>query len=145
MGKRRSGGVRLGLPAGEEIAKLGDSFELLMVSGGGGVLERAGKEVEGVDNSVLWGDLGLSQVVVEDFDGVRDDSEFGGGVDDFKTAVLLESGADCETFAAAVVPRSTVAGFGLDDNGRAERGDGCGVKVEGAVEVLPGGHGRGNV
>ena len=87
----------------------------------------------------------MGQVVVEDFDGVQDDGGFDGGVDDFKTAVVLEGGANCEAFAAAVVPQTMVAGFGVDDNGRAERGDGCGVEVEGAVEVLLGGHGRGNV
>ena len=52
MGKR-SGRVRVGLPGGEEVAELGDGFELLVVGGSGGVLERAGEEVEGVDNSVL--------------------------------------------------------------------------------------------
>ena len=59
MGKRRSGGVRLGLPAGEEIAQLGDGLELFVVGGGGGVLEGAGEEVEGVDYSVFCRYFGL--------------------------------------------------------------------------------------
>ena len=53
MGKRRSGRVILGLPDGEEIAKLNDGLELLVVGGGRGVLERAEEEVEGVDYSVF--------------------------------------------------------------------------------------------
>ena len=73
MGKRRSGGVRTDLPAGEEIAYFGDGFELLVVGGGGGVLDGAGEEVEGVDYPVFYCYLGLGEVVMEDFDGVGDE------------------------------------------------------------------------
>ena len=82
---------------------------------------------------------------MEDFDGVRDEGGLGGGVDDSEAAVVLEGGADDEAFSAAVVPRASVAGLGVDDDRRAEGGNGRCVKVEGAVEVLLGVHGRGNV
>ena len=54
---------------------------------------------------------------MEDFGGVRDNSGFGGGVNDLEAAVVIEGGADCEASAAAVVPRAAVAKFGVDDDG----------------------------
>ena len=71
---------------------------------------------------------------MEDFNGVRDDGGFGGTINDLETAVMIEGGDDCEASAGAVVPRAAVAGFGVDDDGRAKLGDGCGVEVE--VEAL---------
>ena len=67
-----------------------------MVGGCGGVLEGARQEVECVDDSVLWSDLWLGEVVVEDFDGVGDEGGLGGDVDDLEAAVVLEGGADGE-------------------------------------------------
>ena len=58
---------------------------------------------------------------------------------------MLEGGADGETFAAAEVPRFVGAWFGIYDYWASERRYGSGVEVEGVVEVLPGGDGRGNV
>ena len=44
-----------------------------MMGSYGDVLEGEGKEVEGMDDPVLRGNGGLSQVVVKDLDDVRDD------------------------------------------------------------------------
>ena len=113
-----------------------------MVGGRGGFLEGGGEEVEGVDDSVFCGDGRLREIVVQDLDGVGDDEGFGGGVDDLEAAVVVEGGANCEALAPSVAPRGAFAWLGVDDDGRAEWGYGGGVEVEGAVEMLPGGHGR---
>ena len=57
---------------------------------------------------------------MEDFDGVSDEGGLGGGVDDSKAVVVIKGGADDEAFAAAVVPRASVAGLGVDDDRRAK-------------------------
>ena len=57
---------------------------------------------------------------------------------------MLEGGADGEASAAAVFPCFAGARLGVYDDRAVERGDRRGVEVEGAVEVLPGRHGRGD-
>ena len=65
-----------------------------MVGGGGGVLDGAGEEVEGVDYSVFCCYLGLGEVVMEDFDGIGDERGIGGGVNYAESAVVFKGGAD---------------------------------------------------
>ena len=125
--------------------ELGNGVQVLVVGGRRGVLEGARHEVEGVDDSVLWSDLWLGELVMEDFDGVEDEGGLGGGVDNLEAVVVLEGGADGETSAAAVVPCLAGTRLGVDDIRAAERGDGYGVEVEGAVEVLTRGYDGGNV
>ena len=67
-----------------------------MVGGGGGILDGAGEEVEGVDYPVFCCYLGLGEVVMEDFDGVGDQRGLGGGGDYAKAAVVSKGGADDE-------------------------------------------------
>ena len=88
-----------------------------MVDGGGGVLDGAGEEVEGVDYPVFCRYLGLGEVVMEDLDGVGDQRRLGGGINHAEAAVVVEGWADDEALAAAVVPRAAVAGLGVDDDG----------------------------
>ena len=116
-----------------------------MVGGCEGVLEGARQEVEGMDNSVLWSDFWLGEVVVEDFDGVGDEDCLGGGINDLEAAVVFEDGADGEASAAAVVPYFVGTRLGVDDDRAAERGDGRGVEFERTVEFLPGGDDGGDV
>ena len=115
-----------------------------MVGGCGGVLDGARQIVECVDDSVFWSYLRLSKVVAEDFDGVGDEGGFDGGVNDLKAAVVLEGGANGEASAAVVVPSFAGTHLGVNDDRTTDRGDVRGVEVEGAVEVLSGGHGGGD-
>ena len=87
----------------------------------------------------------MGEVVVEDCNSVGDEGGLGGGVDDLETAVVLECGSDGEASASAVVPFLAGTRLGVDDDRAAERGDGRGVKVERAFEVLPCGDGGGDV
>ena len=58
---------------------------------------------------------------------------------------MLEHGADGETFAAAEVPKSAGAWFGINDYWAANRSYGSGIEVEGDIEFLTGRDCRGNV
>ena len=58
---------------------------------------------------------------------------------------MLECRADGETFADAEVPRSVGAWFVVDDDWASKGSQWSGVKVEGAIEVFPGGDVRGDV
>ena len=118
---------------------------MIVVGGRGGILEGARQEVEGVEDYVLWSDLYLGEVVVENFDGVEDEGCLGGGIDNLEAAVVLEGGANGETSAAAVVLCLAGTRLGVDDDRAAERGDGRGVEVERAVNVFPGVDGGGDV
>ena len=124
--------------------ELGYGRQLFVVDCGGGVLDGTGQEVEGVDDSVLSSDLWLGEVFMEFLDSVRDDDGFCCCIDNLEAVVVIERGGDGETFAAAEVPRSTGAWFGMDDDWAAERSYGGNVEVEGTIEVLPGGYVRGN-
>ena len=75
------------------------------------------EEVEGVDYPVFCCYIGLGEVDMEDFDGVGDQRGLGGGVDYAEAALVFKGGVDDEAPAAAVVPRATVAGLGVDDDG----------------------------
>ena len=75
-----------------------------------------------MDDYVLGSDLWLGEVFVEYIDSVGDDDVFGCCVDDFEAAVVLEGRVDGETFAAAEVPRSVGAWFGMDDDWAAKGG-----------------------
>ena len=105
------------LPGSEEITEVGYGFKVRVMGGHGGVLVGRGEELEGVDDSILCGDGGLREVVVQDLDGVRDDEGFGGGVNDLEAVVVVEVGANCEAFAPPVALRGTVARLGVDDDG----------------------------
>ena len=98
-----------------------------------------------MDDPVVWSDLWLGEVVVEDFVGVGDEDGLAGGINDLKAAVVLEGGANGEASAAAVVPCLAGTRLGVDDDRAAERGDGRGVEVERTVEVRLGGDGGGDV
>ena len=98
-----------------------------------------------MNNSVLGSDLWLGELFVEYLDSVEDDDGFCCCIDDLEAAVVLERGADGETFAAADVPIFAGAWFGMDDYLADKRSYVNGVEVEGDVEVLPGGDGKGNV
>ena len=116
-----------------------------MVDCGGGILDGTGQEVEGVYNSVLGSDLWLGELLLEYLYSVVDDDGFCCCINDLEAALVLKRGADGETFAAAEVPRSAGAWFGMDCDWGSERSYGGGVEVEVAVEVLPGVYGRGDV
>ena len=98
-----------------------------------------------MDDPVVWSDLWLGEVVVEDFVGVGDEDGLAGGINDLKAAVVLEGGANGEASTAAVVPCLAGTRLGVDDDWAAERGDARGIEVEEAIEVLPGRYGGGNV
>ena len=82
---------------------------------------------------------------MEYLDSVGDDDGFYCCINNLEAAVVLERGDDGETFASAEVPRFAGAWFGMDYDWAAERSYWIGAKVEGGVEVLPGGDGRVNV
>ena len=54
----------------------------------------------------------------------------------------MQYGINVETILFVKVPRRTFAGFGMDENKAAEGGDGTGVIIEAAIEILPGGFSR---
>ena len=78
---------------------------MFVVDCGGSILGVTVHEVEGVDDSVLGIDLWLGEVFMEYLDSVGDDDVFCCSINDLEAAVVLERGADGETFAAAEVPR----------------------------------------
>ena len=72
------------------------------------------------------------------FNGVRDDDGFGVSVDDLKTAIVGEGGADVVAVSPAESPQGAFVGFVVDEHGASARAEGSGVKVEGrVVEVFP--------
>ena len=59
--------------------------------------------------------------------------------------VVVECWTDVEAFAAAEVPIFSRGRLVVDYDWTPHGTDGCGIKVEGPIVVLPGRHGRGNV
>ena len=88
-------------------------------------------------------DSGLGEVVVVEFDRVREDKGFGGGVDNVEAAVVIEGGSDVEAIAATEGPGRACAGFVVDEDWAADEANGSDVKVEGGVVVFPSRHFRG--
>ena len=105
-----------------------------MVDCGGGVLDGTGQEVEGVENYVLGSDLWLGEVFVEYLHSVADDDGFCCCISDLEAAVVLECGADGETFVAAEVPIYAGAWFGMDDDWDAKGYMGMASKLKGPLK-----------
>ena len=108
-----------------------------MVDGGGGVLDCTGEEVEGVDNAVAFSDCWLGEVLVQELDGVGEQECLGGAIDDIEAAIMFECRSNVEPAAAAEVPIFADAWFDVDDDRASNWYQRGGIKVEGAVEVLP--------
>ena len=102
------------------------------------ILEGIGEEVESMEDEVFVSDGWLGEVVVMEFDCVREEKGFGGGVDNVEAAVVIEGGSNVETITAAEVPGLTCAGFVVDEDWAADGANGRGVEVEGDIVVFPG-------
>ena len=77
--------------------------------------------------------------------GVRKKECFGDGIGYMEAAVVVECWTYVEAFAAVEVPRFSRGGLVVDYDWTPHGTDGCGIKIEGPIVVLPGRHGRGNV
>ena len=108
-----------------------------MVDDGRGVLDCTGEEVESVDDAVALADCWLGEVIIQELDGVREQECLGGAIDDVEAAVMFECRSNVEPAAATEVPSFADAWFVVDDDGASNRSQRGGIKVEGAVEVLP--------
>ena len=93
--------------------------------------------MEGMEESIFMRDGWMREVVVAEFNIVRDEEGFGGGVDDLEAAVVFQGGADVEGVAGAEGPGGLGGGLVVDEDAAADGDEGGGVKVEGSVEVLP--------
>ena len=96
-----------------------------------------------MEDAVFVYDSRLGEVVVAEFDSVREEKGLGGRFDNMEAAVVIEGGVDVEAIAASEGPRSTCDGFIVDDDRAYDEAKGSGIKVEGAVVVFSGGHFRG--
>ena len=106
-------------------------------------MEGVGDKVESMEDAVFISDGWLGEVVVAEFDRVKEEKSFGGGVDDVEAAVVIEGGSNVEAIAAVKGPGLACAGFVVDEDWAANGADGSGVKVDGSVVGFPGGHFRG--
>ena len=79
----------------------------------------------------------MREVVVAEFNSVRDEEVFGGGVDDLEAAVVFQGGPDVEAVVGAEGPGGSGVGLSVDEDAAAYETKGGGVEVEGAIEVLP--------
>ena len=96
-------------------------------------------------DAIALSDCGLGEVVVHKLNGVRKKECFGDVIGYMDAAVAVECWTDVEAFASAEAPRFSCEGFVVDYEWTPHGTDGCGIKVEGPIVVLPGRHGRGNV
>ena len=77
--------------------------------------------------------------------GVRKNECFGDGIGYTEAEVVVECWTNFEAFASAEVLRFSCGGLVVDYDWTPHGTNGCGIKVEGTIVVLPGQHGRGNV
>ena len=104
----------------EEVAESADGFELFVDNSGGGLFEGAGEEVEGVEESIFVRDGWLREVVVVEFNSVRVEEGFSGGVEDLEAAVVFQVGADVESVAGAEGPGGSGGGLVVDKDASAD-------------------------
>ena len=107
---------------------------------GRGVFHRAGEKVESMDNAIALADGGLGEIVMHKLNGVRKQECFGVGMGYVEAALVVECWTDVEAFAAAEVPRYSRGWLVVDYDCIPHGSDGCGIKVEGSIVVLPGRH-----
>ena len=112
---------------------------------GGGVFYCAGKKVESMDYASVLDDCGMGEVVLHKLNRIRKNECFNDGIRYMEAAVVVECWTNVEAFEAAEVPRFSCGGLVVDYNWTPHGFDGCCIKVEGPIVVLPGQHGRGNV
>ena len=79
-------------PVLEEVSESTGGFTLFVLSSGGGFLEGAGEEVEGVEEAIFMSDGWMRKVVMAEFNSVGDREGFCGGVDNLEAAVVLRAG-----------------------------------------------------
>ena len=88
-------------------------------------------------NAVAFSDIWLSEILVEEFDGVGEEECFGEAVDNMETAVVLGRRSNVENFAAVEVLGLSNVRLVLDDHGADDGSKKSGIKVEGAMKFLP--------
>ena len=121
---------------------MADGFKLFIYSGGGGFLQGAGEEVEGMDEAICVSGGWLREVVMVELNGVGDKCGFSYGVEYLEAAVVLQGRAVVETVAGAEVPGGAGGGLVVDEYAASDEDEGGGVEVEGAIEVFPSGSER---
>ena len=125
------------MPVLKEVAELAYGVELFVDNSGGGLFEGAIEEVEGVEESIFVRDGWMHKVVLAEFKSVGDEEGFGGGDDNLKAAVVFQGGANVEDVAGAEGLGVSGGGLVVDEDAAADGDKGGGVKVEGAIEVIP--------
>ena len=109
-----------------------------MVDRGGVVFHCAGEKVESMDNVIALADGGLGDVVVHKLNGFRKQECFGDSIGYMESVVVADFWTDVGAFAAKEVPISSCGWLFLDYYWTPHGADGCGIKVEGSIVVLPG-------
>ena len=98
-----------------------------------------------MDNAIALADGGLGESVVHKLNSVRKKECFGDIIGYVEAEVVVECWTDVEAFSAAEVPISSLGWLVVDYDWTPHGADGCGIKIEGSILVLPGRHWRGNV
>jgi hypothetical protein len=115
-------------------------MELDVACGGGSIGDGVGDGVKAVDNGVGWCDGRDGEVVMTEVNSVGDAVGLGFGIDDTMAAVMLKGDADVESVRAAEVPGAASGWLIVGDDRAAKWEERGGIVVEGAIEVIPGGH-----
>ena len=95
----------------EKFTQVGDSSELVVVDFSRGIFQRTGEEIEGMDNAVAFSECGLDEVVMHEFDGVRDHNGFRDGICHSEAPVVVEGRSDAVAVASAEGPRPSRGGL----------------------------------
>ena len=88
-----------------------------MMDGSGGIFDSAREEVERMDDAIPFGDCWLGEVLVYEFDGVREQESLGGSFNNVEAAVVFYCWSYVEPFAAMEVPRFSDVRLGVNYDG----------------------------
>ena len=88
------------VPVAEELIQIGDCCELLVMECGQGVFHCRREKIKSTNDEIPLHDSGLGKMIMHELHRVIEEEGLGGGVNYAEAAVVVDRGADVESFAA---------------------------------------------